>query len=261
MTGAPADIQTADAIELHFNHRLPPSRKWPKYRPVLDPLSEKTEYPVPELEFEEVLLSPTGSIFEGQDQGRRDEHHELSLAMCSTRMSEMDENLPTRVLTRSKTEKPVLIHANKELFTKLGKKKARGVATGKIAYENDTLYDMSLWKAIAQATWKRLGFAVCLQLVSTILLVCSPLVIKLCIEQILLANALHSAEARGDSTTGLKQPRSLGYGIGLAVGLFAIMYASAVFGTHDYQMSCSLGIKVQSAAIDLISRKSMLVIR
>lgn len=80
-----------------------------------------------------------------------------------------------------------------------------------------------------------------------VILITSPLVTKLIIEQILLANAKHAAESAGLPTAGLKDAKPVGYGLGLAVGLFAMLYTNSLLDAHESQIATSLGVTVRSA--------------
>ena len=66
----------------------------------------------------------------------------------------------------------------------------------------------------------------------------------------------HKAEKAG-STAGLTAPKSVGYGIGLAVALFAMEMAGSVFVYQSQQKGSVIGFSTRAALIDLISRKSM----
>jgi ATP-binding cassette subfamily C (CFTR/MRP) protein 1 len=96
----------------------------------------------------------------------------------------------------------------------------------------------------------------------------------LIIEQLILAHTYHRAETSGASLEGLKQPRSVGYGIGLAVGLFAMEFTGAIFEYQSAQIAAVQGCCLRAAVsaplnrvtrayvpqvVDLISRKSMYV--
>lgn len=94
------------------------------------------------------------------------------------------------------------------------------------------------------------------------------------IDQLILAHTYHRAETSESSLDGLQQPRSVGYGIGLAVGLFAMEFTGAIFEYQSAQIAAVQGCRLRAAVsatmnrtrradvpqvVDLISRKSMYV--
>lgn len=70
---------------------------------------------------------------------------------------------------------------------------------------------------------------------------------RLIIEQLILAHAYHQAETSGSSLEGLKQPKSVGYGIGLAVGLFAMEFTGAIFEYQSAQIAAVQGCCLRAA--------------
>lgn len=63
----------------------------------------------------------------------------------------------------------------------------------------------------------------------------------------MLANAYHRAQASGASVEGLEQPKSVGYGIGLAVGLFAMEFVGALFEYQSAQIAAVQGCCLRAA--------------
>jgi hypothetical protein len=51
----------------------------------------------------------------------------------------------------------------------------------------------------------------------------------------------------GASLDGLKQPKSVGYGIGLAVGLFAMEFTGAIFEYQSAQIAAVQGCCLRAA--------------
>jgi len=84
-------------------------------------------------------------------------------------------------------------------------------------------------------------------LTSDALKLTSPLVTRLIIEQLILAYTYHQAEASGTSLDGLEQPRSVGYGIGLAAGLFAMEFTGALFEYQSAQIAAVQGCCLRAA--------------
>ena len=105
--------------------------------------------------------------------------------------------------------------------------------------------------------------------------VTNPLVTKLIIAQMELAYAIHQAEKAGLDTSSFPKPRSVGYGIGLAFGMFAMQMAASVLNYQAQQRGATIGFSTRAAVslalifsrdiaaatdcqlIDLVSRKSM----
>ncbi|KAL7422108.1 hypothetical protein Q5752_002751 [Cryptotrichosporon argae] len=140
---------------------------------------------------------------------------------------------------------------------KVSKKVAAKIAKGEIAYEDGKKYDMSLIKAMFHTFRYRWLFACACYTVGSILQITAPLVTKLIVNQMDYGYAWAAAEAAGESTAGLTQPKSIGYGIGLAVALFVMEYASSIFIFQSQQRGSVIGFLARASLIDLISRKSM----
>ena len=96
---------------------------------------------------------------------------------------------------------------------------------------------------------------------------------KIRIDQLTTAKAWHEATVSGDPTDGLQRPKSVGYGIALAVGLGAMMFAASLAMVQSQQISgltgCTTraavspidisGVTLNEQVVDAISRKSMYV--
>jgi hypothetical protein len=63
----------------------------------------------------------------------------------------------------------------------------------------------------------------------------------------MLAHAYHQAETSGSPVDGLEQPKSVGYGIGLAVGLFAMEFVGALFEYQSAQIAAVQGCCLRAA--------------
>ena len=146
-----------------------------------------------------------------------------------------------------------------------GKKKAERIATGKLAIEDGREYDMQLWKAVFKTIQSPWLFASCLETIygksafySTlchinvlvaILRSTSPLVTREIINQLSLAGAYRAATTPND----LQPPRSIGYGIGLAIALTAMQFFGSMFSYHGQQIESMTGCKMR-AAVRLLTR-------
>ncbi|KAL7425014.1 hypothetical protein Q5752_000701 [Cryptotrichosporon argae] len=144
-----------------------------------------------------------------------------------------------------------------ELVRKFGHRKAKQIAEGKMAVEDGKAYDMSLLRAMYQTVWKRWWLGVVLKGAGACLQVTAPLVTQLIISQLDRAHMYHAARASGSSTTGLARPQSVGYGVGLAFGLFGMETSASLFIYQAQQVGSVIGFMMRSALIDLIGRKSM----
>lgn len=72
------------------------------------------------------------------------------------------------------------------------------------------------------------------------------------------ASAYSAALNAGVAAGNLPQaPRSVGYGIGLAVALFVMEMAASLFNAQAQQRGMMIGFLSRSSLIDLIARKSM----
>lgn len=75
----------------------------------------------------------------------------------------------------------------------------------------------------------------------------SPLITRLIIEQLITANAYHVTITSGLSTDGLSAPRPIGYGVGLAVALFAMEFVGALLQYQAQQMGAVQGCCLRAA--------------
>ncbi|ORX37805.1 P-loop containing nucleoside triphosphate hydrolase protein [Kockovaella imperatae] len=138
-----------------------------------------------------------------------------------------------------------------------GKRKAKHIASGKWAVESGKIYNMSFPKAVYATDMRSIIISSILVICAAALTVASPLVTRILIRQIVLAHDYHQDVEAGRQPPGQNPSKPIGYGIGVAAGLFAMLYSSAVFEAQGMQRSYMLGSLLRSGAIDLISRKSM----
>ena len=112
------------------------------------------------------------------------------------------------------------------------------------------------------------------RIIAAMLQVTAPLVTRLIIEQISMAHAYHEAQMAG-SDQDLPPPRPVGYGAGLAAGLFGMLMVASLLVYQALQIGSVIGFMMRSAVgtllldehvsglitraqlIDLIGRKSM----
>ena len=82
---------------------------------------------------------------------------------------------------------------------------------------------------------------------SDALRVTAPLVTRKLINQLTLAHTYHVALEDGRSTAGLERANSVGYGIGLALGMFGLQFFGSMFIYQAYQRGGILGCKMRAA--------------
>jgi hypothetical protein len=83
----------------------------------------------------------------------------------------------------------------------------------------------------------------------------------LIIEQITLAHQYHLAQKAGTSLEGLKPPKSIGYGAGLAVALFAMLMTASLLVYQALQIGSVVGFMMRSAVRPKFSSRLLLMER
>lgn len=78
-----------------------------------------------------------------------------------------------------------------------------------------------------------------------------PLVTQQLINQITTAHTYHN------DPTNNSPPKSIGYSLGLAFALFAMIQASSLFSYQALQRGSVIGLMMRAALIDLIGSKSL----
>ncbi|KAJ9110598.1 hypothetical protein QFC22_006716, partial [Naganishia vaughanmartiniae] len=122
---------------------------------------------------------------------------------------------------------------------------------------NKRLYDSSLMKALIHSCWKRLLFAVACKACYSVLITTSSLVTKRLIKYISTSHEWATANERDRQTLSLPPPRSIGYGIGIAIGLAAMQEVASLFENHYSAQSMTCGFMMRNAIINQIARKSL----
>ena len=164
-------LQVADQLEGHFMARMPPSRRSGKFAPVILPgMGEKTAIYFPAAMHANSCTSssvtsstdigkPTneGSGHEGigsSEQNKREGIERMTAQSQDT--SPSPGSVATgvdRISTSTTASVPKLDNIqdnmpNPEDIRRFGEKKAKKIATGKLAIEDGREYDMQLWKAV-----------------------------------------------------------------------------------------------------------------
>jgi hypothetical protein len=178
----------------------------------------------------------------------------------STAVSGLDIGKTTQDDKRGKTDQ---IGHTARASKLSGEKMAKKIVAGKLAMEDGVEYHISLIKALFLTVRQRCLKAAmyniirCKHLSATILPLCSchtaglaitvPLVTRIIIEQLTIAYTLHAAMQSGLPTVGLEQPKSVGYGIGIAIGLFVMLTGSSAAGRQSQQRAAVAGFMLRSA--------------
>lgn len=75
----------------------------------------------------------------------------------------------------------------------------------------------------------------------------SPLITRLIIEQLILANTLHKAVISGEPHDTLERPKSVGFGVGLAFGLFGMEFIGGLLIYQASQIAAVQGCGLRAA--------------
>ncbi|KAF9447357.1 multidrug resistance-associated ABC transporter [Macrolepiota fuliginosa MF-IS2] len=118
-------------------------------------------------------------------------------------------------------------------------------------------YDESLFKAILKTFSFRLSLAGVLKLLSDTLKTTTPLLNKVLLTWLAESYAWFRTPEEQRAALGQKQPRGIGYGIGLAVALFVMQEVSSLMNNHYMQKSFTNGLLIRSGIIGSIFRKSL----
>jgi ATP-binding cassette subfamily C (CFTR/MRP) protein 1 len=149
-------------------------------------------------------------------------------------------------------------------FSKLWRWKAvrrkSQVTQGTLLHEADEdgayqYYDTSLTLALFWTTWRQLFLALVLASADAVMLTTSSLVTKRLITYVTTRHDW--SKLQKTQRIGLPEPKSIAYGVGLAIGLAAMRLASAFFFNHSFAQVSDCGLMMRSAVIDQIARKSL----
>ncbi|KII85509.1 hypothetical protein PLICRDRAFT_145262 [Plicaturopsis crispa FD-325 SS-3] len=117
-------------------------------------------------------------------------------------------------------------------------------------------YDASLLKALHRTFIVRWWVAGALKLCADTLNTTTPLINKALLTWLVEAYAFHKVQ--GTPAEGEVAPaRGIGYGIGLAVGLFLMQETASLMTNHYMLMTMTTGLSVRTSTIGAIFRKSM----
>ncbi|EAL23016.1 hypothetical protein CNBA7830 [Cryptococcus deneoformans B-3501A] len=110
---------------------------------------------------------------------------------------------------------------------------------------------MSLIRAMYSTVWLKWWIAIIMKSCAAALQVTYPLVTQQLINQITTAHTYHN------DPTNNSPPKSIGYSLGLAFALFAMIQASSLFSYQALQRGSVIGLMMRAALIDLIGSKSL----
>lgn len=121
-------------------------------------------------------------------------------------------------------------------------------------------YDGSLFKAIHQTFFYQIWFSGILKLISDTLKTTTPLLNKVILTWLTesyIYYRLSNDERSAAAAQGFKKPNGIGYGIGLAIGLFAMQEVASLMTNHYMQTSMAVGLSVRTGIIGSVFRKSL----
>ncbi|TEB30865.1 multidrug resistance-associated ABC transporter [Coprinellus micaceus] len=122
-------------------------------------------------------------------------------------------------------------------------------------------YNESLFGALHQTFFTRIWVAGFLRLFADSLKTTTPLVNKVLLQWLTDSYVFHNLpEAERDAAVAagqLARPRGIGFGIGLAVAVFAMQEIAMLMMNHSVQISMTTGLSVRTGVIGSIFRKSL----
>ncbi|KAF7321107.1 Multidrug resistance-associated ABC transporter protein [Mycena chlorophos] len=118
------------------------------------------------------------------------------------------------------------------------------------------LYDSSLVRAVHRTFFTRIWIGGVLKVLADTLRTTSPLVNKALLSWLVQAYYFSRATTP-EEQEALGKPRGIGYGIGLAVLLFAMQELASLMTNHSQQIMMALGLSMRTAVIGTVFRKSL----
>ena len=162
----PADVQIADRLEGHLQHRLPPSRRIDGIKP-LNPSPTVTARMDPSKSDSTINVSAIDiAVMLDQDKNMRPFVEGLA-AVVDDVVAGLDPIIVTDVEKLHDTEpvpsplpKQKKLILNPEYVKAFGKGKAKKIAAGNLVVEDGRTYDQSLLKAMFSTVWFEWCFSV-----------------------------------------------------------------------------------------------------
>ncbi|KAM5532133.1 hypothetical protein V8D89_014226 [Ganoderma adspersum] len=122
---------------------------------------------------------------------------------------------------------------------------------------SDTQCDSSLVKALHSVFWVQFWTAGFLKLVADTLRTTTPLVNQVLLMWLTNSYVYFRATDEERTALGLRKPRGIGYGIGLAFAIFAMQEISSLAENHYSMMAMSNGLWIRTSLVGAIFRKSL----
>ncbi|KAG9227354.1 hypothetical protein CCMSSC00406_0004107 [Pleurotus cornucopiae] len=117
--------------------------------------------------------------------------------------------------------------------------------------------DESLFKALHRAFLIRWWVSGVFYLIGETLRTTTPLVTKVFLTWLTESYLYHQLSQASRDALGLERPKGIGFGIGLAFAIFAMQQCASLFTNHFYMMAMTNGLRVRSALVGNIFRKSL----
>ncbi|KAG6836959.1 hypothetical protein H0H93_000601, partial [Arthromyces matolae] len=118
-------------------------------------------------------------------------------------------------------------------------------------------YDSSLFRALVKTFAWRIWWAGFFKLCGDTLRTTTPLVSKVLLTWLTNAYVYHRLSEEEKASGQFKQPKGLGYGIGLAFALFAMQEIASLLNNHYFQVSQANGLLLRTSLIGIVFRKSL----
>ncbi|ODN79695.1 hypothetical protein L202_03623 [Cryptococcus amylolentus CBS 6039] len=141
--------------------------------------------------------------------------------------------------------------------TKLSRRMQKKVQNGDVILEDGRVYDRSLTKALYFTIWRMFTYNNSVNAMAQVLRLTAPLVTKILITQLTTAYNYHQATKSGLDLNDIQRPKSVGYMLGVAFGLWSMLAASSFLMYPTWFGANLMGKKLRSALIVMIARKSM----
>ncbi|CAK5271106.1 unnamed protein product [Mycena citricolor] len=152
----------------------------------------------------------------------------------------------------TKEGKENLKEAGEEASTKTAKTKTKSKKK-KVKSE----FDSSLSRALLRTFFWRIAGGGILKLFSDTLKTTTPLLNKVILSWLSTSYAYYRATDAERASGLLQKPQGIGYGVGLAFGLFAMQECASIMANHSEQIMMALGLSVRTGVIGAVFRKSL----
>lgn len=261
-----------------FNARLPPSKRLEKYRDASPVKTGKRPDLSHDSGAEKIAGTGDTTSTDDTEETLRDEQHDIQAGVRAEVTEELALTLVDSHLSRrgsdstnhvSRPEQGVQQAKsqpdprNTPSARRFWQRKAKSPESKNGVIEDGVYYDMSFVKALFIANGAQWSVCVAIHACASkyrpnitgqpllinagILQITAPLVTRLLIREISLANAMRDAETAGLSTSDLQSPRPLYHSCGLALSLFAMLFVAGLANTHHYFRAQWIGYLMHGA--------------